>query len=137
MTNLYEHLGVIQTATIDEIKDAFEKQSSFFDPERNPQAEDLAYRKTVFADILLAYNTLSKEETRKEYDDYISQSRFSANFAGANDDEDPDLKAERERRKAERGKRRYEEDYSFINNEFFSAWQNRTGNFTGNNSEEN
>ena len=37
--------------------------------------------------------------------------------------------AERERRRKERGKKRYEEDYSFVNEEFFSSWQNRTKNF--------
>ena len=39
------------------------------------------------------------------------------------------MKAERERRRSERGKKRYEQDYSFINEEFFSSWQNRTNNF--------
>ena len=34
--------------------------------------------------------------------------------------------AERERRKRERGKKRFEQDYSFVNEEFFNSWQNRT-----------
>jgi hypothetical protein len=36
--------------------------------------------------------------------------------------------AERERRARERGKKRFEEDYSFINEEFFNSWKSRTGN---------
>lgn len=43
--------------------------------------------------------------------------------------------AERERRKKERGKKRYEEDYSFVNEEFFSSWQNRTNNHKNTGSE--
>lgn len=40
--------------------------------------------------------------------------------------------AERERRRKERGKKRGAEDYSFVNEEFFSSWQNRTNNFKDN-----
>jgi hypothetical protein len=42
------------------------------------------------------------------------------------EEEDPEVVAERERRQRERGKKRYEEDYSFINEEFFNSWRNRT-----------
>jgi molecular chaperone DnaJ len=42
------------------------------------------------------------------------------------DEEDPEVRAERERRQRERGKKRYEEDYSFINEEFFNSWKSRT-----------
>ena len=42
------------------------------------------------------------------------------------DEEDPEVKAERERRRRERGKKRYEENYDYVNEEFFSSWQNRT-----------
>ena len=44
------------------------------------------------------------------------------------EEEDPEVAAEKERRRKERGKKRYEEDYSFVNEEFFSSWQNRTNN---------
>ena len=49
--------------------------------------------------------------------------------AGADEEEDPEVIAERERRRRERGKKRFEEDYSFVNEEFFSSWQNRTRNY--------
>ena len=42
------------------------------------------------------------------------------------EEESEEVKAERERRKRERGKKRYEENYDFVNEEFFSSWQNRT-----------
>jgi len=44
------------------------------------------------------------------------------------DEDDPEVVAERERRARERGKKRFEEDYSFINEEFFNSWKSRTGN---------
>jgi len=55
-----------------------------------------------------------------------------ANFrnAGKQEEEemDPEVAAERERRRNERGKKRFEQDFSFVNEEFFSSWQNRTNN---------
>jgi hypothetical protein len=65
---------------------------------------------------------LSNAESRTEYDEYISQSRFSANYAGEKIDDESARK-----RKEEKGKKRFEEDFSYANEEFFSAWQNRTG----------
>ena len=41
-------------------------------------------------------------------------------------EETEEAKAERERRRQERGKKRYEENYDYVNEEFFSSWQNRT-----------
>ena len=41
-------------------------------------------------------------------------------------EESEEAKAERERRRQERGKKRYEENYDYVNEEFFSSWQNRT-----------
>lgn len=38
------------------------------------------------------------------------------------------MMAEHKRRQLERGKKRFEEDYSFVNQEFFSSWKNRTSN---------
>ena len=49
------------------------------------------------------------------------------------EDKDPEVIAERERRRRERGKKRYEQDYSFVNDEFFSSWKNRTSNFSSSN----
>ena len=82
--------------------------------------------KLYFDDLTLAYKTLVNKVSRAEYDEYISQNQRVSNYWKANsqeeDSEDPEVVAERERRKRERGKKRYEEDYSFVNEEFFSSW---------------
>ena len=54
---------------------------------------------------------------------------WGSNLKEGEDQENPEVAAERERRKRERGKKRYEEDSSFVNEEFFSSWKNRTNNF--------
>ena len=83
----------------------------------------------MFEEIKLAYNTLSDADSRQKYDEYISQLQRVGNMKGkVEEEEDPEVIAERERRKKERGKKRFEEDYSFVNEEFFSSWQNRTNN---------
>lgn len=88
--------------------------------------------KTRFDGITLAYSTLSNPVSRSEYDEYISQIHsvsglYNEDLRNAYED-DPEVLAERERRRKERGKKRFEQDYSFINDEFFSSWQNRTSN---------
>ena len=75
--------------------------------------------------ITLAYQTLKNPDSREEYDLYISQDQFIQHIDGR-DEEDPEVKAERERRRKERGKKRYEENYDYVNEEFFASWQNRT-----------
>ena len=89
--------------------------------------------KIYFDDVTLAYKTLVNSVSRREYDEYISQNQRVANHMKSGnkkeEEEDPEEKAERERRRRERGKKRYEQDYLFVNEEFFSSWQNRTNNF--------
>ena len=78
--------------------------------------------KTQFEGIKLAYKTLSDPVSRADYDDYISQLRTVSglyNDFHVEEEEDPEVLAERERRKRERGKKRFEQDYSFVNEEFF------------------
>ena len=102
--------------------------------------------KIQFDAITMAYKTLGNEATRTEYNEYIAQLQQisrSENYWDSNSKneedpiEDPEVMAERERRRKERGKKRFEEDYSFANDQFFSSWQNRTNNnsFTGDSSQ--
>ena len=79
----------------------------------------------------MAYKTLGNEATRTEYNEYIAQLQQisrSENYWDSNSKneedpiEDPEVMAERERRRKERGKKRFEEDYSFANDQFFSSW---------------
>ena len=117
MTNFYETLGIVHTATFEDVEKAYQVQAKYFDPDLNPDAPDVDQRRIFFDDIKLAYNTLINEGSRTEYDEYISQSRFSANYAGEKIDDETARK-----RKEEKGKKRFEEDFSYANDEFFSAW---------------
>ena len=72
MTNLYETLGVKHESTFEDIENRFQSQRLYYDPELNPNAEDLSQRKMHFDDLYLAYKTLIDETSRKEYDEYIS-----------------------------------------------------------------
>ena len=60
---------------------------------------------------------------REEYDEYLSS--LGANMKKEHGDEiDPE---EVERRKRERGRKRFEDDYQFVNEDFFNMWKHRTG----------
>lgn len=69
----YAALGVSKTATKDEIKSSYRKLARKYHPDANkgdPQAEE------KFKEISEAYNTLSDDKRRKEYDD--ARSLFAA-----------------------------------------------------------
>lgn len=61
----YAELGVDKDASSKEIKKAFRKLAREFHPDNNP---DDAAAETKFKEINEAYDTLSDDETRKEYD---------------------------------------------------------------------
>jgi len=60
---------------------------------------------------------------RDEYDDYLS-SLGSNRSKEKEADMDPE---EIERRRRERGKKRFMEDFDFANEEFFNMWKQRAG----------
>jgi molecular chaperone DnaJ len=62
----YEVLGVIRTATTDEIKSAYRKAALKHHPDRNPEAKDTAEAK--FREATEAYSVLSDEQKRAAYD---------------------------------------------------------------------
>ena len=130
MTNFYETLNVSPASSQEEIERRYKHLSQFFD-QANLEKIDPSM-KLYFDDLTLAYKTLSNETSRKDYDEYISQIQnvsnywFSANLDRQEEADDPEMVAERERRQRERGKKRYEEDQSFVNEEFFNSWRNRT-----------
>jgi molecular chaperone DnaJ len=64
-TDYYAELGVDKNATSKEIKKAFRKLARESHPDNNP---DDAAAEARFKEINGAYDTLSNEETRKEYD---------------------------------------------------------------------
>ncbi len=64
--NYYDVLGIPETATQDEIRDAWRTQIKFYHPDVFPGDPKIAQRKTV--QINEAYYTLSDPELRKRYD---------------------------------------------------------------------
>ena len=68
--DFYKILGVGKTATLNEIKKAYRKNAKELHPDKNrddPSADD------KFKDLGAAYEVLSDEEKRKNYDRFVSQ----------------------------------------------------------------
>lgn len=103
MKNYYHILGVEKTASTEEIKTAFRKLSKKFHPDVNAGDPYFADR---FKEIQQAYDTLTDEEKREEYDKKL-YSFFNRSF-------DREFleglkRKQEEKRKAEEGKRKEEE----------------------------
>lgn len=67
MKDLYQHLGVSQTASADEIKKAYRKLTRQYHPDRNP-GDEAAEEK--FKDVSTAYEVLGDADKRKLYDEF-------------------------------------------------------------------
>lgn len=65
MKNLYQILGISTNATNEEIKTAYRKLAIKFHPDKNFGDK---YFEERFKEIQLAYDTLSDDYSRKEYD---------------------------------------------------------------------
>ncbi len=76
----YAELGVDKSASHDEIKKAFRKLARKFHPDNNPNNPKAEAR---FKEINEAYDTLSDEETRKEYDHAREMGYFVGGPGGA------------------------------------------------------
>ncbi|MBQ4379619.1 MAG: DnaJ domain-containing protein [Treponema sp.] len=75
MEDLYEILGVEKTASQKEIKSAYRKLAVKYHPDKNP-GDKAAEEK--FKKITAAYDVLSDETKRRQYDSYGSYSENSA-----------------------------------------------------------
>ncbi len=65
---MIETLGVPTTASMTEIHQAYFKLEEYFMPSISKDPDV----KIFFNDIILAYTTLSNEQSRAEYDDYMA-----------------------------------------------------------------
>jgi len=75
LEDLYEILGVAKTASQSEIKSAYRKLAVKYHPDKNP-GDKAAEEK--FKEITAAYDVLSDETKRRQYDSYGSYSRSDA-----------------------------------------------------------
>lgn len=77
MKNYYEILGVSKDASLDEIKKIYRKLALEYHPDRNPNGAD------KFKEIAEAYETLSDESKRKEYN-FRLENPMAGGFGGRN-----------------------------------------------------
>lgn len=75
MEDLYEVLGVTKTASQSEIKSAYRKLAVKYHPDKNP-GDKAAEEK--FKKITAAYDVLSDETKRRQYDSYGSTGSYSS-----------------------------------------------------------
>lgn len=87
----YEILGVSKDASKEEIKKSYRKLALKYHPDRNPDNEEAEAK---FKDIAEAYDTLSDENKRKEYDNPMPK----GNFGGFNMDDLQDFFGRRQNR---------------------------------------
>jgi DnaJ-class molecular chaperone len=73
MKNYYQVLGIDKGANQEEIKRAFRRMASLYHPDHNPQNPKEAEEK--FKEINQAYEVLSDEARRRQYDRLIHQRR--------------------------------------------------------------
>ena len=82
MSTLYDTLGVSKTASQDEIKKAYRKLARQYHPDRNPGDKEAEER---FKEVQTAYDVLSDDEKRKQYDRFgQTNGRGPAGPGGAN-----------------------------------------------------
>ena len=82
--DLYEILGVPEDAEQDQIKKAYRKLALQFHPDKASDDDNKILNELKFKDITAAYQTLSDESKRKEYDNKKSYEQYYDNDNGPN-----------------------------------------------------
>ena len=109
-------LKINKKAAIEEIEMAYKSQVRYYDPEKNPDHAQF------YEELTHAYRTLTDPNLREEYDLYLASVGSSRTH-----DEGPEIDPEEiERRKRERGRKRFMDDFDFANEGFFNMWQTRS-----------
>jgi molecular chaperone DnaJ len=83
MTSLYDSLGVSKSASADEIKKAYRKLAREFHPDKNPGDAAAEER---FKEVQHAYDVLSDDAKRKQYDRFGAQNGRPGPAGGPNID---------------------------------------------------
>jgi DnaJ-class molecular chaperone len=88
MSNYYEILGLEKTASDSDIKSAYRKLSLKYHPDKN--VNNTEYDKNKIIDIQTAYEILSDQEKKKQYDFSLNNPQMGGGFEqqhfGANDE---------------------------------------------------
>lgn len=82
MSDYYSILGVAKTATTSEIKKAYRKLAIKYHPDKNPGNKEAEEK---FKEVAEAYEILSDETKRNNYDRFGNQGLKGHHFASAND----------------------------------------------------
>lgn len=77
--NYYETLGIPKTASSDEIKKAYKKMAMKYHPDRNKGSKDAEEK---FKSVNEAYQVLSDEKKKKNYDQFGSAEGGFGGFQG-------------------------------------------------------
>ncbi|AUD06505.1 J domain-containing protein [Spirosoma pollinicola] len=84
MIDYYKILGLLPTATNEEIKKAYRQLALKYHPDRN---QNNKYAEITFRQIAEAYQVLSNSDERKIYDYELNKSKFSANTKNSQQEE--------------------------------------------------
>lgn len=86
--NFYDILGVAQSATTDEIKKAYRKLAMKYHPDRNPDNKEAEEK---FKEAAQAYEVLSDEKKRAQYDQYGHQNYQNMSSGGGSYDQNVNM----------------------------------------------
>jgi curved DNA-binding protein CbpA len=78
MANYYDILGVGKNASAAEVRQAYLKLARERHPDRFPDPEERGRAQEFFKDLTAAFNTLSNDRERREYDQSLSRPKAAA-----------------------------------------------------------